>query len=156
MLDCKNSSRGSLTLFYLRYRCYNSSQPSLVITDPDLVKEVMIKQFDNFANRMDTFACNVKFIRKLLSELPVEKWRPSRVALTRTFTGAKLKKMVSLMNRLVDNFLCKLAKLTENPDTEVDFDPLFKAYTMDIICNLAFGLNVDTQVSRHNFRHNFS
>ena len=117
-----------------------------MITDPELVREVMIKQFENFANRIDTFACNVKFIRKLLSELPVEKWRPSRVALSRTFTGAKLKKMVSLMNRLVDNFSCKLAKLTENPDDEVDFDPLFKAYTMDIICNLVFGLKVNTQV----------
>ena len=143
-------------IFYLieinLFRCYNSSQPSLVITDPELVKEVMVKQFENFPNRIESFACHVKYIRKIVSELPVEEWRPARAALSPTFTGAKLKKMVSLMNNVVDNFSKKLASLTDNPENEIDFMPLFKAYTMDIICNVVFGLKVDTQVSRDVFK----
>ena len=44
------------------------------------------------------------------------------------------------------NFSRKLAKLTADELNEVELNRLFRAYAMDVICHVVFGMEVDTQV----------
>ena len=60
--------------------------PVLVITDPELVREVMVKQFEVFPNRRKA-SLDLKYMRKVISVMQYEEWRPTRNALTPTFTG---------------------------------------------------------------------
>ena len=46
------------------------------------------------------------------------------------------------------NEIChKFEKALDTPDQEIELNPTFRALTMDIICNIVFGINVDSQVS---------
>ena len=61
--------------------------PVLVVTDPEIIKEVMIKQFDVFPNRRTRASIGLKYMRKIISVMQHEEWRRTRNALTPTFTG---------------------------------------------------------------------
>ena len=127
--------------------CFNASKSTLVITDLEFVKEVMIKPFETFPIRMQEFAGEVKYIRKLISNLPYDEWKRTRNALSPSFTGAKLKRMVTLMNDVVNNFSRKLSTLSAEELESVELKPFFRAYAIDIICNVVFGYKIDTQVT---------
>ena len=127
--------------------CFNASKPTLVITDPELVKEVMVKRFETFPLRMKGFASEVKYVRKMMSTLPYDEWKRTRIAFSPSFTGARLKRMVTLMNDVGNNFSRKLSTLSAEELESVELKPFFRAYSIDIICNVVFGFKIDTQVT---------
>ena len=89
-------------------------RPSLVIADPELLKQIMVKDFPNFRNRFQfqkpvnkTLAQNVLTTRD-------DKWKRIRGTLTPTFSAGKLKLMAPLMEKLCDTLLEKLEKITNS------------------------------------------
>ena len=89
-------------------RTYEGSLPVLGVTDPEIVREVMIKQFDVFPNRTTRTSPAIKYMRKMIVIMQHDEWKRTRSALSPTFTGAKLKKMVAVMNDVASNFSRKL------------------------------------------------
>ena len=109
----------------------------------------MIKQFDNFSERSTSVMAHVKYMRKVLNILPYAEWKRTRSAISPALTGAKMKKLVAVINEVVGNLSRRLAVLTQDRGTaEVALKPLFQAYTMDVICNLVFSRKVDSQVKK--------
>ena len=139
-------------------RTYEGSLPVLGVTDPEIVREVMIKQFDVFPNRTTRTSPAIKYMRKMIVIMQHDEWRRTRSALSPTFTGAKLKKMVAVMNDVASNFSRKLSSLSSEEIENIQLKPIFRAYTMDVICNVVFGFKIDTQVfkivfsSKRNYR----
>ena len=80
-----------------------------------------------------------------------DEWRRTRRALSPTFTGAKSKKMVAVMNDVASNFSRKLSSLSSEEIENIQLKPIFRAYTMDVICNVVFGFKIDTQVFKSVF-----
>ncbi|XP_015606942.1 cytochrome P450 6B1-like, partial [Cephus cinctus] len=85
--------------FYDKYKgeqmvgIFVRSTPALVLCDPELIKDVLIKDFTVFANRglkhnakVDPFSANLVFLDE-------KEWRPLRKKLTPVFTSGKLKQM---------------------------------------------------------------
>lgn len=77
---------------------YIFHQPALVIRDPDIIKSILIKDFNYFANRnartdphVDTLAAyNMFFARDSI-------WRGIRSKISPVFTSGKVKQMYPLM-----------------------------------------------------------
>nr|CAD7426488.1 unnamed protein product [Timema monikensis] len=76
---------------------YQIRNPVLLLRDPDLIRQVLIKDFDSFQDRnfpvnekTDPLSCHLFALRG-------EKWRKLRVKLTPTFTSGKIKIMFDLM-----------------------------------------------------------
>ncbi|WAQ95170.1 CP3A8-like protein [Mya arenaria] len=69
---------------------YNGYQPAVLVTDPELLKMVLVKNFPNFSNRPVP-----KNIPQLLANgiffMKGRKWKKTRNILTPTFSAAKLK-----------------------------------------------------------------
>ena len=130
---------------------FNGSTPVLVITDLDLICEVMIKKFDIFPNRASLPNFNPKYLRKNVSTLRDAEWRKVRNILTPTFTGLKLKKMVPLISGVGKHLCAKFEQTLKTTNQEFQLKPLYRACTMDIIMNIVFGINVDTQVTHQLF-----
>lgn len=87
---------------------YESRRPILVVCDPELVHNVLVRDFSSFGDRIES---NVSFKHDKLFDhlvnLRGEQWKSIRTKLSPTFSAAKLKRMLADINectcRLVDN-----------------------------------------------------
>ena len=125
---------------------FNGSKPTLYVMDPDLIAEVMIKKFDIFPNRVEREGFSPKYFRKNIALLRNHEWKKIRNTLSPTFTGLKMKKMVPFMSEIGTQLARKFDRVVETSDQEFQLKPVFRSCTMDIICNLVFGVNIDSQV----------
>lgn len=86
-------------------------KPYLVVRDPELIKSVFIKDFNNFSNKLlggkhtDVMSSTNLF---LANNPP---WKYIRTKLTPIFTSGKLKKMYELMMEICDDLQVHLDKL---------------------------------------------
>ena len=152
----ENKSQFIMCVIHTRvfFRIFYGSKPSLVVTDPDIIAEVMIKKFDLFPNRTEVKGFEPKYFRKNISDLRGEEWKKVRNALTPTFTGLKLKKMVPFMNEIGIHLGGKFERILETSAQEFELKPMFRSCTMDIILNIVFGISVDSQVTERIKRKN--
>ncbi|XP_061177067.1 cytochrome P450 3A24-like [Saccostrea echinata] len=122
---------------------FTGRSPMLVVADTDILKEILVKQFQNFTDR----AVPRGFSGDLEENLTAQQgkaWKSSRTILSPTFTSGKLRKMDSLINEAGDALVQHIKrKIKEN--YEVDFVRLFGCYTIDVIASTAFGIKIDSQ-----------
>jgi cytochrome P450 family 6 len=79
---------------------FSFDQPSLLITDPDLVKCVLVKDAKNFVNRFQTADEKADpLTAKAVFALKDDKWRHIRLGMTPIFTTGKIKKMFYLVDK---------------------------------------------------------
>jgi hypothetical protein len=78
---------------------FSFDKPSLLIRDPDLVKNIIVKDFQNFMDR--TFSVDDTFdplVSKNLGSLKGQIWRHLRTNLTAPFSLRKIKMMFYLVD----------------------------------------------------------
>lgn len=119
---------------------YRMTTPDLLIRDPDIVKQVMIKDFDIFPDRgieydKDGLGAN-------LFHANGSTWRILRNKLTPIFTSGKLKNMLHLIIDRSDNFIKYMEHLTET-QTEQEVFQLAQKFTITAISACAFGLDIN-------------
>ncbi|KAF5271435.1 hypothetical protein FQA39_LY18829 [Lamprigera yunnana] len=73
------------------------NQPILFIRDPDLIKSVLIKDFDHFPDRSVMGNKNDKYSAKTLFMLKGPEWKRTRTKATPAFSSGKLKNMIPLI-----------------------------------------------------------
>lgn len=140
---------------YLKYgKVYGgyefSLNPIVVVADPEILKDIMIKDFHIFPNRR-AFASEDEIAAKFVSELWGEEWRRVRHIVTPTFTSGKMRKMFSIMNQCVDDTIGYLKELTSGGKVaKVELRKVFGAYTMDVIGRCCFATKVDAYRNPNN------
>ena len=87
-------------------------KPSLVVADPELLKQIMIKDFPNFRNRYIIRRGGV-FDKNVLNARD-ETWKRIRNTLTPTFSAGKMKLMVPLIEKSCDTLMEKLEKIADS------------------------------------------
>ena len=92
--------------------CFGN-KPSLVVADPELLKQIMIKDFPNFRNR---FIINQRsgVFRKNVLNARDDAWKRIRNTLTPTFSAGKMKLMVPLIEKSCDTLMEKLEKIADS------------------------------------------
>ncbi|KAH8384603.1 hypothetical protein KR093_002178 [Drosophila rubida] len=126
---------------------YVVNQPALVIREPELIKSVLIKDFNRFSNRYvrsdphgDTLGTNNLFMVRN------PEWKEIRTKLTPVFTSGKLKAMYPLMQEIAGDLESHLAR--NNPGQSKafisDVKDLCSRFTIDSIATIAFGVRADS------------
>ena len=87
-------------------------KPSLVVADPELLKQIMIKDFPNFRNRYMVQRSGL--FNKNVSNARDETWKRIRNTLTPTFSAGKMKLMVPLIEKSCDTLMDKLEKIADS------------------------------------------
>lgn len=115
----------------------------LVISDPEIIKQVTVKDFHIFPNRrnLGDFGNMDKVFGKFVSTMTGEDWKRVRTILTPTFTSGKMRKMFRIMNTCVDDAIDALKKTDEK--TEVDLKQFFGKYSLDVIARCCFATKTD-------------
>ncbi|XP_046563337.1 cytochrome P450 3A28-like [Haliotis rubra] len=123
--------------------------PTYIIADLEILKEVMVKSFDNFRNRV---IFSVPYPLNLaLFFLEDNAWKRVRNTISPSFTGVKLRRMCGAINDCARTLTTNFAKVM-GKDAGVNMKQYFGAFSMDVICQTAFGIKVDSQTD---FNHPF-
>lgn len=122
---------------------YGIFQPILLVRDPELVKNILVKDFSHFTDR--GVYCDIQNdpLSGHLFSLPGEKWKKIRAKLTPAFSSGKLKGMfasITECGQSLQNHLHDAGKKGEL----VDIRDISGKYAINIIASVAFGIQVDT------------
>ncbi|XP_063706634.1 probable cytochrome P450 9f2 [Culicoides brevitarsis] len=122
--------------------------PGLIIQDPEIIKQVTVKNFDNFVNhRVFTDSVSDELLNNSLLLMKFQKWRDMRAALSPAFTGLKMRMMFDLMKKCAENFVTYgREQCAKEKNRRVTINPkeIYSKVTVDIISTCAFGLEVDS------------
>lgn len=122
---------------------YLGRRPVVIIADPDMLRQLMVKDFSSFPNRM-AFRFATKPMTDCLLMLRNEQWKRVRSILTPSFSSAKLKEMVPFINIAIDALMKNLNGHAESAQA-FDIHKCFGYFTMDVIASVAFATQVDSQ-----------
>ena len=117
---------------------YVMSNPTVYVADPDIIKQIVIKDFDHFLGH--GIVVPKKF--RTIDATSGEEWTQLRKGLTPVFTSGKIKGMMQHVDGVVENMINHLHKNVATKPI-VDMRPIFKYLTMDVISKCAFGIDLN-------------
>ena len=88
-------------------------RPSLVVGDPELLKQITVKDFPSFRNRFQFQRPFTETFAKAVFVARDETWKRIRNTLTQTFSAGKMKLMVPLIEKSCDTLVEKIADTGE-------------------------------------------
>ncbi|XP_076779814.1 cytochrome P450 3A11 [Arvicanthis niloticus] len=125
-----------------RWGLFDGQMPLLAITDPETIKNVLVKEcFSVFTNRRDFGPVGI--MSKAVSISKDEEWKRYRALLSPTFTSGKLKEMFPVIEQYGD-ILVKYLRQQAEKGKPVSVREVLGAYSMDVITSTSFGVNVDS------------
>ncbi|XP_076285745.1 putative cytochrome P450 6a13 isoform X1 [Lasioglossum baleicum] len=122
---------------------FEGTSPILVINDPDIIKNVMIRDFSSFQERPYTAHGRTEPMSQHLFRLDARKWRPLRPKITPIFTSGKLREMFALMVECSKNLEGYLDNVVGKGEP-VKVSELSAQYTTDVVGTCAFGINMNS------------
>ncbi|XP_017463082.1 PREDICTED: cytochrome P450 3A11-like, partial [Rhagoletis zephyria] len=130
------------------YGIYIGLTPALTITEPDLIKQVMIRDLPTvFMNRRKQ-----KFEHEIWSKnlfhSEGDLWKKIRSITSVAFTSAKMRNMSGLMNQCVDRLILYFDKLVESENSVVNIKEVLAGYTIDIIGTTSFAVQTNANDDR--------
>lgn len=124
---------------------YLFRKPVLVITSPEALKQIFVKDFASFPDRF--FVGDGKLQQRLIQMTIFfsegSAWRRLRKMMTPTFSSGKLRQRTRYISRkaaLLANYLHSHALRGTSTDAKL----VFGAHTLDIIAGTTFGLDLDS------------
>uniref|UniRef100_A0A8C3HHV9 Thromboxane-A synthase n=1 Tax=Chrysemys picta bellii TaxID=8478 RepID=A0A8C3HHV9_CHRPI len=128
---------GPVCGYYIGRRMY------VLVSEPEMIKHILVKDFSNFTNRMTPGLVTKPVIDSILC-LRDQRWKEVRSILTPAFSAAKMKEMTPLINQACDVLLSNL-KVYADSGKAFDIQRSYGCFTLDVVASVAFGTHVDSQ-----------
>ena len=129
-------------------RIYNGLKPSLVVGDPELIKDILVKDFHNFTDRRK--GTNIHpILRQHLVLAEGEQWKRVRGIVSPSFSSGKMKRMYPLIKECLNEFLDALDVIARE-GKDLDVKLAYGNYTMDVIATCAFGTKINAHKDPNN------
>ena len=123
------------------YGYYEGSTPVLSVADPDMAREILIKQFDIFQQRRFLFD-NTKDPYAGMFITGGQKWKRVRGISSPTFSGKNMKMMSPLVQRSIEKLMGRFEDRSNNNE-EFDISKDLKCLTLDVIASTVFSYDTD-------------
>lgn len=124
--------------------------PIVVVRDPNLIKEIAVKNFDHFPDHHSFINEKIDPIfGKNVFSLKGDRWREMRNTLSPSFTASKMRFMFDLVSNCSEEFV---RYLYDHPEfsSSIEAKDAFTRYTNDVIATVAFGISVNSMENRDN------
>ncbi|XP_033370653.1 thromboxane-A synthase isoform X4 [Parus major] len=122
---------------------YIGRQMFVVVSSPEMIKQILVTDFSNFTNRIKPNLISKPMLDSILC-LRDDRWKYVRSLLTPAFSDTKLKEMTPLINQACDILLCNL-KVYADSGKAFDIQRCYNCFTLDVVGSVAFGTEVDSQ-----------
>lgn len=126
---------------------YELVRPTLLVTDPVLIENILVKDFSYFVNR-DIPQPNLhkSEVDSGLPQLKDSVWRGVRYKLIPAFSSGKLKLMYQYMRNCAQGII---DNLESQPQDKADIKEITTMYALDAIGSCAFGIDVRNDVNKN-------
>ncbi|KAK4876446.1 hypothetical protein RN001_012868 [Aquatica leii] len=129
----------STNLPYLGLFVFN--QPFVLIRDLDIIKHILLKDFDYFINKTVKTSKHDRIGSKMLILRKDQSWRISRRNVSPIFTPKKLRSMFCGINQVTDNLINYIEKVaTKNP---LDSRNVGIKFGVNVVSSCLFGLKIN-------------
>lgn len=131
--------------FFGMFICH---KPGLMIKDPEILKSILVKDFNYFEDRYNASDVHDPLGNNNLFSVKNPLWRKMRGKLTPFFTSGKLKSMYYLVDGISNNFMKFINKgLDSDGKVELEMKEVAAIYSTDIIASCAFGVEANSFVN---------
>nr|CAD7454737.1 unnamed protein product [Timema tahoe] len=117
--------------------------PIMLIRDPEVIKQVFVKNFTSFMDRHLDINEKVNPVEENLFFMKGEKWRWLRSKLTPTFSSGKLKMMFQVLTECASEMNTYVESIASKQES-IEMRELFAQYNTEIIGSCAFGIKFNT------------
>lgn len=126
--------------------------PLFMVRHPDLVRQILISDFDHFVNHRKVFDLDHDaLLGNTLFSMRNQKWRDMRATLTPAFTGSKLRGMFELIRETAEESFNKLKDEMKNGVSDINVRDYFTRYANDVIATTAFGFKINSMKEKENY-----
>ncbi|XP_060529205.1 cytochrome P450 6a2-like isoform X2 [Cylas formicarius] len=124
-------------------------RPTWTVLDPELIKNILVKDFDYFMSHGTYVNEVLEPLTGNLFNLEGPKWRSLRSKLSPTFTSSQMKMMFQTIASCAPELREIMNDHAEN-DKIVNIKEVLSRFTMDVIGNCAFGIDCNTMNNPNN------
>lgn len=131
---------------------YFGGRPQVLVTDFDLIRNILVKDFHKFSNRNQCIPGGIHPIPQLQHMIVWTRdnvWRNLRASLSPSFSTYKLNAMEKLMMTSIDESLSELKEIAKR-DQELNIDRIMKELTFSTGVKCIFGLNLSLRQLSYN------
>lgn len=121
---------------------YTAFQPLLIVRDPVIIRNILIKDFQHFTDRVIPLDEENDPLAAHLFNMKGDKWKNLRTKLTPTFTTGKIKAIFSALLQLNGPLLKHIEQMVCTDQT-VECYNLAVNHTTNGIISAAFGIDID-------------
>ncbi|BFG06192.1 cytochrome P450 6a2 [Drosophila madeirensis] len=125
---------------------YFLHKPAAFIVDTKLAKNILIKDFSNFADRGQFHNERDDPLTQHLFNLDGNRWKQLRQRLTPTFTSGKMKLMFPTVIKVAEEFSTVMGEQVpaSKGGTIIEIKEMMARFTTDVIGTCAFGIECNT------------
>uniref|UniRef100_A0AB39A350 Cytochrome P450 3A8 n=1 Tax=Hyalomma asiaticum TaxID=266040 RepID=A0AB39A350_HYAAI len=127
---------------------YEGGKPTLLVGEPELVKQVLVKDFPLLCNRRQLQFFD-PILDNMMSITPVERWRKIRPSASPAFTTGKLRRMNELIQACAE-ITTEHLKNAAQQRKDIDVKQFYGHYALDVIARCAFGTKLDSHTDATN------
>ena len=129
--------------------CYYGIKPIIMTEDLEIIKSVMVKNFDSFINRTTMpWLLNKEKVPNLF-RMWDEQWCRVHRIVTPTFSSKKLRMMSPLIQESCERLRNKMVAIS-GTDNSVDVWEWFGIFTMEVILATAFSRDISPESGKEN------
>ena len=127
------------------YGSFEVRSPSYILRDPELIKKIIVKDFDFFVDRRAFISAESDpLFGNALFSLTGQKWKDMRATLSPAFTGSKMRNMFSLIRDCSNVSIDSIKSQLKGHGDVFEMKDFFGKFTVDTIATCAFGIEVDS------------
>lgn len=118
-------------------------QPVLMVRDLDLLKSILLKDFQHFTDKGITLSKADALFGEALFSLKGKRWKKTRTKLSPGFSSSKLKSMFKIVEekaKIFDTYFDEASK----SGSPVPIKDTFARFTTDIVASFGFGIESNT------------
>jgi hypothetical protein len=124
------------------YSIFDGNKPVLTVADPALIKQILVKDFNVFADRYQIPGPHPITGDAQLGEAHGADWRRMRAVWSAMFTGAKLRHLYPTLTDCVHELV---RSLDDTGGAPIDLVPIFENFAMDALVSTGFSVKCGAQ-----------
>lgn len=120
-------------------------KPGLMVTDPELIKSITVRDFNSFPNRYTSSDMHdpLGYYTLFAADNPL--WKMLRGKLSPFFTSGKLKSMYYLIDKISTQMVDYVEKRLDSENkVELEVKELTSLYSTDVVASCAFGVEANS------------
>ena len=122
--------------------------PNLMPIDPELVKNILVRDFSSFHNRGKYYNKKDDPLSANILSVDGVEWKTLRTKLSPTFSSGKMKMMFDIVNEISDR-LVRVVGDDIKSTSKIEMKEYTAKYTNDVIGNVAFGIEPNCLVDEN-------